>query len=102
MRYYVVTDGNMLNEIGNIGSFTEITEKQKESGFHDFLIIVEELDKCHFRLESSQYYYKDGILKLEITQPLERALETFRRLLNADQQIDLNMRDRNDDYNQKD
>ena len=38
--------------------------------------------------ECLQYYERDGVLKLTITQPLNRALATFAALLAADTQLE--------------
>ena len=38
----------------------------------------------HYLIECYQYYNSAGVCRLEITQPLERALRTFRALIEHD------------------
>jgi hypothetical protein len=39
-------------------------------------------------LECDQYYSRDGVMQLTISQPLERALKTYGRLLDAEFALD--------------
>lgn len=50
----------------------------------DVTVTVTEKRPGHFIIEADQYYFKDGICRLEITQPFERAMHTFLGLLRID------------------
>ena len=53
----------------------------------DSVVMVSE-DHGVYTMECLQYYERDGVLKLTITQPLNRALATFAALLAADTQLE--------------
>jgi hypothetical protein len=48
------------------------------------LVEVEEKGRDHYVLDCTQYYASEGVCKLEITQPLQRALKTFAAVIAAD------------------
>lgn len=71
------------------GSFRELTAQEAwEYGGDDTLVEASQgFSLNHWVLECQQYYGRDGICKLEITQSLERALKTFAALLAADLEL---------------
>ncbi len=46
--------------------------------------VVEEVAPGKFQISLDQYYSKDGVFAMTITQPLERAIRTFIAALAAD------------------
>ncbi|SED16466.1 hypothetical protein SAMN05444161_2655 [Rhizobiales bacterium GAS191] len=49
---------------------------------------VEELPGGAYRIELQQYYSKDGVFQMTISQPLDRAMRTFVAALRADTELE--------------
>src|SRR5882762_2785224 len=82
-RYFLLTfDGHQLREL-----VTEAEQDAASGGEHTVVTVVQKAE-CHYVLEADQYYFPDGKMVLEITQPLERALRTYGALLMADSLIE--------------
>lgn len=56
-------------------------------GGDDTEVDVTRLDEYTYRCEQLAYYWRHGRLELIITQPVERVMETFRRLLEIDTEL---------------
>jgi hypothetical protein len=69
----------------NDGSaFTAVSDATADNYGGDGTVVMVEGADGRWTIECEQYYGRDGVCKLEITQPLERALRTFGALLAAD------------------
>lgn len=72
-----------------LGEPFEVPETALEEGDGEPIAIVTQENRA-WKIEVDQYYCRDGLLRLEITQPLDRALRTFRMLLEADTELETN------------
>ncbi len=67
----------------------EAYEASPDAGTEDLLVEVELLGHDHYRLAATQYYCKEGVFEMTITQPLPRALRTFAAALAMDTQVEM-------------
>lgn len=67
--------------------WTEVDEDYDGDGDNILVEVTE--DRGVITLDCTQYYCREGILRLTITQPLERALATFAALLQADTRLEV-------------
>lgn len=69
------------------GVFVPYAERVHE-GTEWVPVTIKKQGKDHYHMSCVEYYSSEGILRLEITQPFDRALNTFALLLRADNRLE--------------
>jgi len=73
----------------DVSDFKELSAEAAENyGGDGALVEVEWKGPNHWTLSCVQYYARDGLCQLEITQSLNRALQTFAAILAADAELE--------------